>query len=191
MGEFDDATLKLVTKVVKSTVQEDKKSEDSVVETVLESEVQPGAFSAYSKDLENFVFSNRCWESFKTGKQVGIWRFKLSDPADGSLIAEIGECIIKNIAVKIGKEDVKVVTITITHRFTNSQKALECAVSTHVLTTLTRDTEIFSNIEDESGEDVSEDNFTVKYSKTTAQDSEKDGNAVIEEEPVLGEETVL
>lgn len=148
MGDLDSANLVFSTRITKTAVQEDKKSEDAVVETTFEGEIGPGAFKEYSKDLEYLVFQNRAWESVKCGYQRGQWVMTITDPNEGVEIVRMKECGIKNIAVKIGKEDVKVATLTIAHKFTKQQKALECAVSTVVDLSLDRDIELLPGVDD-------------------------------------------
>jgi len=148
MSDLDSANLTFSTRITRTLVQEDKKSEDAVVETTFEGEIGPGAFADYSKDLEYLAFKNRAWESIKSGPQRGKWAMTINDPTSGTQVVYLKDCTIKNIAVKIGKEDVKTATLTIAHKFTTQQKAIECAVSTDVDLSLDRDMELLPGIND-------------------------------------------
>jgi len=146
MSKLESSNLRIVSRMTKSSVIEDKKSDDAVVETQFEGEVGPGAFSEYSSDLETMVFTNRCWEAIKCGTQVGKWVMSITDPNSGAVVAELKDCVIKDLKVKVGKEDAKLVTVIIAHAYSTKQKAIECAVSTVVDMALEKDTELLPGL---------------------------------------------
>jgi hypothetical protein len=130
--------INLNARINQSAVIEDKKKEDSSVTTQFTAIIGPGVFSNYSKDLEHIIFQTNCWESIKCGEQSGVWTMKVVDPSDKEL-ACIEECTIKDLTIKLGKEDVLLAVFKVIHKYSNFQKALDCAVSTTAFVYLERE----------------------------------------------------
>ena len=196
MSALEPANLSFVTRMTSSSVLEDKKTEDAVVETKFEGEIGPGVFQEYSKDLERIIFGSRCWEKLKCGQQVGGWIMTLTDPDSGDKVAEVKECVIKDIAIKIGKEDAKIANITVLHKFTPQQKAIECAVSTVVDLSLDRDTEMLPGLTEEAQVEAKPETELPKdkpekkgkKKKGTKPDSTNPHEDLLSKDPVRGED---
>ena len=138
----EESKLNFSCKLVQALIKEDKKINDSMVYTKFVGEGIEGLFSKYSKDLEQLVFTNRVWEGVKTGLQMGEWVMEIYETNSGGKVAEVKKCRIKDITVKVGKEDAKIVTIEMQHQKSNDQSAIEAAVSMKVLLDLKVDTDM-------------------------------------------------
>lgn len=145
--DLEKVKLKFVSKLIGTHVKENPKTGDNIVETIFESECTQGDFAQYNKSLEHVVFATDCWEAVKCGKQSSDWEMEMFDPNQGIIISTIKPCVIKNIAIKVGKEGVKIVRITVVHNYGKEQLAIESAVSTVVGIRFAQYTEVFPGME--------------------------------------------
>ena len=140
--KLDKVKLKFIPKLISTHIKENKKTADSIVETIFESECITGDFKQYNKQLEDVVFNTTCWENIKCGEQAGEWELEMVDPTSGEDIAIIKPCVIKNIVIKASAGDIKVIKLTIVHNHAASQPAIEAAISTMVSIRLGHYTEL-------------------------------------------------
>lgn len=163
MSEIETPTISLHCRIKSSAVTEDKKKEDGFVVTKFEGLGMPGLFYNYSKDLEQVVFTNHCWEGLKTGEQVGEWFMKVTDDTSENTLANLKKCVIKDIAFKVGENNVVTVGISIQHIQTSFQPAIESVVGKSVWLHLTKDMSILPGISEEEEEDMENDLENVEF----------------------------
>lgn len=116
-------------KIVGTTIKEDKKTQDHIILTKLSGVGVAGMFKNYSPELDSLLFATGQWEKISTGCQMGIFTVNISSGAQS--IAEVKDCVIKDIKAKF-KEGVIELVIIIKHKLTTYQKHLETSIPTEV-----------------------------------------------------------
>jgi len=118
-------------KIVSSQVKEDKKTQDHIILTKMAGIGIAGMFKEYSPELDELLFSTGHWEKISTGCQMGIHTVNISDVASKQSIAEVKDCVIKDIKAKF-KDGLVELAIIIKHKLTTYQKHLETSIPTEV-----------------------------------------------------------
>ena len=121
--------LQFAGKITSSTIKEVKKTQDHIVLTKFVFTASPGLFAEYDKELEQVALYTRCWSSLTTGEQDGEWHLNIKK--DGEVLSEIKQVNISNIQLKY-KENEVICGLTVKHKLSNGQKALETSISTEV-----------------------------------------------------------
>lgn len=148
------AGINLQCKLVSSFLKEDKGKADAVVVTKFSGEAVKGLFRNFSKQLEEMVFETGCWSKITTGTVEDRWVMRMKDSRTDEQFVEIKNTIIKDMVVKVGKENVLEVAVAIQHGQTKQQPSLESAISTTVLLQLEKDTEILEGMADDEEQEA-------------------------------------
>lgn len=123
--------MKFKCRVVSSSIKEDKKTEDHIILTKFNCVVSKGFFNDFSEGLEQ-ILENGVWDKLNTGTISGVWEVKISETVNGKSIADIKNCVIKDVKLK-HKDDTVEMDIIIKHKLSQGQFSLETAVSQDVM----------------------------------------------------------
>jgi hypothetical protein len=118
-------------KIVSSQVKEDKKTQDHIILTKLTGVGIAGMFKEFSSELDSLLFATGQWVKISTGCQMGMYTVNISDIVSKQSIAEVKDCVIKDIKAKF-KDGVIELAIIIKHKLTTYQKHLETSIPTEV-----------------------------------------------------------
>ena len=157
-----------------------KEGEDGIaITTKMSGPWSEGQFSEYNKKLEEFCAED-FWKSMNTQQQKGVWLMHMSNAQSGEEFLCLNDCVIKNISLTSVNEDLIVTSLKIAHKNSSDQQALESVISTEVLIALEPDMSVLGEDLDPADQEGVED---------TSGQLPPDSTPVLEEEPVLGEDT--